>query len=70
MVTTMKDLFDPQPGWATPIAPRFGRSFLAGLMGWFCGTDECLAQRQGRCPGKEQCHDCQWSEGTPRDGRA
>lgn len=27
----------------------------------------CLARRQGRCPGLEFCPDCPWSEGTSRE---
>lgn len=69
MVMMMKDLFNPQPGWATPITPRFERSFLSGLLNWFRGTDTCLADKQGKCPGKDQCHDCQWSEGPMREPR-
>ena len=63
----MRDSFNPQPGWATPIAPRFERSFLSCLLGWFRGTDACLAARQGKCPGKDLCHDCHWSEGPLRE---
>lgn len=53
-----------QPGWATPIITDLGNtSWLA----WFLGALEkqsCAARRQGRCPGRDQCHDCNWSAGS------
>jgi hypothetical protein len=37
------------------------------LVSWFMGLVRkdrgCLALRQGRCPGRNLCHDCAWSEG-------
>lgn len=51
-----------QPGWATPVVVDYGKpSFLAWLLGWNDGHKECLARRQGKCPGLDQCHDCAWS---------
>lgn len=53
-----------QPGWSTQIITDLSSpSWLA----WFLGArDErsCAARRQGRCPGLDQCHDCQWSAGS------
>jgi hypothetical protein len=50
-----------QPGWAMPIAVQYRPSFLA----WFLKVPDehpnCIARRQGRCPGLDQCHDCAWS---------
>ena len=64
MVTTMREPFNPQPGWATPIAPRFERSFLSRMLGMFRGKANCLAETQGKCPGNGLCHDCHWGEGA------
>jgi len=51
-----------QPGWATPIAVDHGNpSFLSWLLGAQKDRNDCLARRQGRCPGLDQCHDCAWS---------
>ena len=62
----MKEKFNPQPGWATPIAPRFEPSYLERFMGLFRGKGNCLAVTQGQCPGKGLCHDCHWAEGSSR----
>ena len=45
-----------------------GRSLLAALARWlgFGERKDCLARRQGRCPGRDQCHDCAWAEGMSR----
>lgn len=50
-----------QPGWAMPIVVEHRASFFE----WFLGLapKACLARRQGRCPGLDQCHDCAWSSG-------
>ena len=64
MVTTMREPFNPQPGWATPITPRFEHSFLSRMLGMFRGKANCLAVTQGKCPGKGLCHDCHWGEGA------
>lgn len=59
---TMRD--DPrfQPGWATPMVFDYRKpAFLAWFLRIFGEKPECLASRQGRCPGRDQCHDCAWS---------
>jgi hypothetical protein len=59
----MREDFRFQPGWATPIAVDYSKpSFIAWLLG--VPTEkgkDCLALRQGRCPGPNLCHDCAWS---------
>ena len=59
---TTRDEFRFQPGWATPLVVDYRKP---GLISWLLrlATDnpECLAKRQDRCPGKDQCHDCSWS---------
>jgi hypothetical protein len=52
-----------QAGWATPLAPAFDSASLARRLG-HVDDDACLAQKQGRCPGKDGCADCAWSEDT------
>ncbi|MBI2749393.1 MAG: hypothetical protein HYX43_08685 [Burkholderiales bacterium] len=51
------------PGWATPVAPQFDPPFLARFFRHVTARTDCLARRQGRCPGKALCHDCEWREG-------
>ncbi|HEV8109842.1 MAG TPA: hypothetical protein VGP97_20195 [Burkholderiales bacterium] len=55
-----------QPGWATPIAVQHRPSFLAWLLKAPDRRADCIARRQGQCPGLGQCHDCAWSA-RPRD---
>lgn len=62
----MSKSFNPPPGWATPIALHFERSFLSRLLGLFRSKDNCHALTQGTCPGVDQCHDCHWGEGSVR----
>ncbi len=50
------------PGWDTPTVPAFDPASLKRELRQYDEAD-CLARRQGRCPGLEFCHDCQWSEG-------
>jgi len=51
-----------QPGWATPVIVDFKNlSLVASLIGFLNGKSTCLARRQGKCPGLDQCHDCAWS---------
>jgi hypothetical protein len=51
-----------QPGWATPVIVDFKNlSLVASLLGLLNGESTCLARRQGKCPGRNQCHDCAWS---------
>lgn len=58
----MQTSFRPQPGWATPIVVDHGKvSFVAWLLRGRKHDDGCLARRQGRCPGRDQCHDCAWT---------
>lgn len=51
------------PSWATPIAPQFDPPFFARFFRHVTARTDCLARRQGRCPGKALCHDCEWREG-------
>jgi hypothetical protein len=53
-------------GWSTPVVPRYDRASLAQDLGYKGGAN-CLARRQGRCPGLEFCHDCTWREGSTRE---
>ena len=60
---TTRDDFRFQPGWAMPVAIDHRKP---GFVAWFLSfaraqPDDCLARRQGRCPGPGQCHDCAWS---------
>lgn len=51
-----------QPGWATPVVVDYRKPTLfAWFLGLFRGEARCLAEKQGRCPGRDQCHDCAWS---------
>ena len=59
---TKRNDFRFQPGWATPVVLDYRKpTFLAWFLGLFGKEDDCLAVRQGRCPGRDQCHDCTWS---------
>ena len=51
------------PSWATPISPQFHAPFLARFFRHVTARKDCLARRQGRCPGTPLCHDCEWREG-------
>ena len=59
---TKRDDLGFQPGWATPVVVDYRKP---GFIAWFLGLvrkdPKCLAYRQGRCPGPNQCHDCAWS---------
>jgi hypothetical protein len=57
----MYEKFRFQPGWATPVAIDHSPSFLAWFLRFPGERGNCLARRQGRCPGLDQCHDCTWS---------
>jgi len=58
--------FSFQPGWETPvIIDHANPSFLAWFLRVVNPHPDCLALRQGRCPGLDQCHDCAWSTGDP-----
>lgn len=58
----MPDKFRFQPGWSTPIAVDYSKpSFIAWLLGFGEDGHSCRARRQGKCPGLDQCHDCNWS---------
>jgi hypothetical protein len=58
----MSDKLRFQPGWSTPILVDYRKpSFIAWLLGFDGAPRACLARRQGRCPGLDQCHDCTWS---------
>jgi hypothetical protein len=59
---TTRDGFRFQPGWATPVVVEHRKpSILAWLLGIDGERKECLARRQGHCPGRDHCHDCAWS---------
>ena len=63
---TTRDEFRFQPGWATPVVVDYRKTgFIAWLLRRFTDEPGCLAERQGRCPGKDQCHDCAWSPQGP-----
>ena len=56
-------------GWWSPLAQAFDRATLARRLG-LGKRNTCLADRQGRCPGRNTpyyCADCPWSEGPLRD---
>jgi hypothetical protein len=65
----MRDKFRFQPGWAMPVTVDYRKpSFLAWFLGFAGEKRECLARRQGRCPGRNQCHDCAWApQRSPTD---
>ena len=64
-MTTRND-FRFQPGWATPVVVDYGKpGFIAWLLRRASDASTCLAERQGRCPGKNLCHDCAWSQQGP-----
>ena len=59
---TLTEKRDFQPGWATPVIVDFKNlSFVASLLGLMNRDASCLARKQGKCPGRDQCHDCAWS---------
>ena len=59
---TKHDDFRFQPGWATPVVVDHRKpTLLAWFLGLFRKDPTCLAHRQGRCPGPNLCHDCEWS---------
>lgn len=64
MANTLRQLV----GWATPVLPAFDTATLVRRLGHM-ETDTCLANKQGRCPGKFHCADCHWSEGPFREPR-
>jgi hypothetical protein len=53
-------------GWAMPVALRVDYATLATRLGHTDARHDCLPRRQGRCPGIEYCHDCEWTEGISR----
>ncbi|MEO5694766.1 MAG: hypothetical protein ABIQ72_16660 [Usitatibacter sp.] len=62
-----RDDFHFQPGWATPVVVDY-RKPLTWLSSLFGKSPRCLAEQQGRCPGPNQCHDCNWSaQGSTKD---
>jgi len=51
-----------QPNWDTPIVVDHANpSFVAWFLRFFDARNDCLMRRQGKCPGRDQCHDCAWS---------
>jgi len=59
---------DRHVGWATPTPVSAGLAFLANALKHRVRGHDCIARRQGQCPGLEYCHDCPWTEGVGRDG--
>jgi len=55
--------FRVAPGWATPVTPQYDLPFFARFFRYVSADTDCLARRQGRCPGRQLCHDCEWHEG-------
>ena len=56
-----RDEFRFQPGWATPVVVDYRKP---GVIDWLLrrlSEPACRAEQQGRCPGKNLCHDCAWS---------
>ena len=62
----MTNLTKPLLGWATPIFTAFDTASLAHALG-HVEKHSCNSRKQGRCPGKDQCSDCAWSEGPTRE---
>lgn len=56
-----------QPGWATPIVTRHEPSFFATFLKFGDQRGRCRMRKQGKCPGLDQCHDCNWSSQSQRD---
>ena len=59
-------LFDRYIGWSTPVVPHYDYASLAQELR-HRNSANCLARRQGKCPGLEFCHDCTWREGSTRE---
>ena len=57
----MYESFRFQPGWATPIIVRHEPSFFATFLRFAGERGRCNARKQGKCPGLDRCHDCNWS---------
>jgi len=59
-------ILDKFLNWAQ--RPSAGRDLhtLSRALGHRDPHDGCLPWLQGRCPGLEQCADCNWKEGTSR----
>lgn len=57
----MSELFSFQPGWATPVIVRHEPSFLAAFLRFDEERTFCKTRKQGKCPGLDHCHDCNWS---------
>lgn len=58
-------MFAMRYGWAMPIADPLSATSTGRVLGREQG---CIMRRQGRCPGKDLCADCDWSEGCMVDG--
>lgn len=55
-----------QPGWDTPLVVDYQKpGLVARLLRLVKGDFRCLRELQGRCPGRNQCHDCAWSPQDP-----
>lgn len=64
----MNALLDKYSVWAALCERTPGYGALAHAIGHREKKHDCLARRQGLCPGLEYCHDCAWSEGNSRQG--
>ncbi len=63
----MMDTLGRWVGWATPLVPAFNLAAWARELRHV--EHDCLARKQGRCPGKYHCADCAWSEGPSGSSR-
>jgi hypothetical protein len=62
----MSGLLDKFTDWTLLRGADSVHAKLARAIGHWNGKHDCLPRRQGRCPGLEYCHDCEWSEGISR----
>ena len=61
-----RDEFRFQPGWAMPLQVDYRKpGLIARLLSLVTDKPRCLAEQQGRCPGRNLCHDCSWSPQEP-----
>lgn len=62
----MTRMLDKFTEWTLLRGADSGHAKLAVAIGHRNETHDCLPRRQGRCPGLEYCHDCEWNEGISR----
>ena len=65
----MMQYLDRYIGWVTQFGQRTDFASLVRAFSHLRPKADCLARRQGLCPGTDLCHDCPWSEGTSREER-